>query len=564
MKLPFVLVIFVLHAFSGWSQSTTDSTVVPSAEFHREIINLHLNTTFFLAGETLLFKVHCLNADDSAKQSSLSSVAYIELVGEDGRPAAQLKVVLKNGVGSGDFFFGEKFASGNYTLMAYTKWMRNFSQADFFRCNVTVLNPEIRSYTFGKSEGKELSEREASSSATAGVVINFDKKGYDKRSKVSLEVVANKSAALNLSINVRVFDPELKVIRNCDPGNTQSSRSKQISFLPDLRGELISGRITDKNGDAVASRLVTLSSPSTEFAFLISTTDKHGKYYFNATRLKADHFLLGMYQEGQENYFIINDDSFLDDYSDFTPPKLSIDTGISDLIRRRHLSTQVENAFYSMKKDSVLKATTPRRFYATPDKIYHLDEYTRFTTMEDVFREIIPEVVVKKRDKDFSLTLKNLNTGFKFNNPPLILVDGIPVSNANIIMTHDPLVIKDISLMARHYFYGGLEADGIMSIETYAGDGKNIPVEGMTPVKYIQPLSPKIYSSPDYERSIPLKRIPDFRTQLYWDPFVNILPGESRSVSFFTGDLAGTYFVEIFGKTSSGECIYWKESFMVR
>jgi hypothetical protein len=109
-----------------------------------------------------------------------------------------------------------------------------------------------------------------------------------------------------------------------------------------------------------------------------------------------------------------------------------------------------------------------------------------------------------------------------------------------------------------------LDCDGIVSIETYHGDAKNIPVTNMTRVNYISPLPGKIYYSPQYESQAALTRIPDFRTQLFWSPTLDLDPGAMKTLSFFTGDLPGKYVIEVVGLTSRGDRIYETKTFEVK
>src|SRR5688572_23712177 len=89
----------------------------------RESIGMHLNTHLFVTGETVLFTIHCKTGE---KLSELSSVAYVEVINNELTPVFQFKIKLDHGVGYGDFFLTGKIPSGNYTIIAYTRWMRNF------------------------------------------------------------------------------------------------------------------------------------------------------------------------------------------------------------------------------------------------------------------------------------------------------------------------------------------------------------------------------------------------------------------------------------------------------
>src|SRR5688572_14472055 len=70
-----------------------------SDSIRTESLNVHLNTTFFVAGESLLFRIYCVDA--KGRPSIYSSTAYVELIGKDKKPLAQIKVKLLNGIGTG-------------------------------------------------------------------------------------------------------------------------------------------------------------------------------------------------------------------------------------------------------------------------------------------------------------------------------------------------------------------------------------------------------------------------------------------------------------------------------
>jgi hypothetical protein len=559
MKATLQILIFSFVAWNvGWAQKP--------GPLPEESLMLHLNTTFFLTGETLHFKIYCLDKNSSGKISQLSSVAYVELVGEDQQPLTQMKVRLEKGVGHGDFFFPGNIPSGNYMLIAYTKWMRNFDEKLFFHTTITVINPLIRppvSDTSARVAVEGLREPQAHHD---GLLLQTDKESYGIRERVSIKLANDTDVTMFLSANVRLLEPEINSAFSLGEFVTNNNGQpglKEIRFLPEIRSELISGILKDKiNGKPLAGALVSLSSPSQNFEFIMSTTDSIGRYYFNSRNIGSDYILLHPHSAPQ-GVIIEPDAEFLGKYISFTPPKLRIDSSMKKMINRRHVSLQVENAFYNAKKDSLAPMQKNGRFFGKPDKSYNLDDFTRFPSMEDVFREIIPQVVVKIRDGNFFLVMISGVNSYRFQNPPLVLVDGIPIDNTNAFMKYDPSLIKTISLITRRYYYGGLETEGIISVETFDGDAKNLPLGDLVRVKYTRPEAEKIYYFADYENNQTLTRIPDFRTQLYWNPSVEVNASSTTTLNFFTGDLPGTYVAEIVGFTSTGKQIYYTKEFQV-
>jgi hypothetical protein len=109
-------------------------------------------------------------------------------------------------------------------------------------------------------------------------------------------------------------------------------------------------------------------------------------------------------------------------------------------------------------------------FYGTADNSYLLDEYTRFATLEEVFREFVAEVRISKQGNDFRLSV--LNRPFKsfFDNPPLVLLDGVPVFDINRLMEIDPLKLRKIDVVTRKYYLGQLLNFGIISLFSFDRD----------------------------------------------------------------------------------------------
>jgi hypothetical protein len=120
-------------------------------------------------------------------------------------------------------------------------------------------------------------------------------------------------------------------------------------------------------------------------------------------------------------------------------------------------------------------------FYGKADKVYLLDDYVRFPTLEEVIREYISEVRLLKVRDQFGLSVMNIPFHKYFDNNPLILLDGVPVSDINHLLALDPLRIKKLEIMAGKYYFGSLICDGIVSFCSYKGDfaGYTLPEEAV-------------------------------------------------------------------------------------
>lgn len=109
-----------------------------------EKLFLHIDRPLYLSGETMWFKIYAIDGT-TARPLSLSSVAYVEILDSRSQPVLQSKIALAAAQGAGFFTLPAALASGNYTVRAYTSWMRNASPDTYFSSSVTILNTSTAS-----------------------------------------------------------------------------------------------------------------------------------------------------------------------------------------------------------------------------------------------------------------------------------------------------------------------------------------------------------------------------------------------------------------------------------
>jgi hypothetical protein len=115
----------------------------------QEEVLLVTNKDQFLTGENIYFQGF-VTSSKTGKLSGLSSLLYIELLDENQNPIYQTKLTLEQGLIVGDLFISTLIKSGNYDLIAYSRWMKN--RKDFYRVPITIYNPfEIYTPPISKS-----------------------------------------------------------------------------------------------------------------------------------------------------------------------------------------------------------------------------------------------------------------------------------------------------------------------------------------------------------------------------------------------------------------------------
>ena len=194
-------------------------------------------------------------------------------------------------------------------------------------------------------------------------------------------------------------------------------------------------------------------------------------------------------------------------------------------------------------------------FFGKPDAKYFLDAYTRFPTMEEVMREYVPGVFVRRRQGKFHFLLADRVTpqGI-FNQDPLILLDGVPVFSTDRIMEFDPLKVKKLEVVNALYYLGHLSFSGIVSYTTYKGDMAGFPLDPRALVQSYQfAQSRREFYAPRYEDALSREsRLPDFRNLLHWMPTLTTNAQGKGTLNFYTSDQTGTYRVVVQGLAADG------------
>lgn len=569
-QLSFLVMLCWLPALSQPGAAVAD---------HEQIF-VQLNSTFLITGETLYFKVLCRRKEDNTP-SMLSKVAYVELIDGSGTPVLQTKISLEEGGGHGDFFIPSTFASGNYTIIAYTRWMKNFPLGNFFAGRVIVVNPFRGPVNATANDnGKSSSEGAPAPGHPGGVQLDLPQRSFRPRQKVSVTLTSEHASALCVSVRKKEANLDdagtmvkrvlMEAAQPGDPASPISAKGEAGSTivtkarLPEIRGHLVTGKITPK-GDAGSKKNTLLASiPGLDFVFRATATDELGNFAMIVDRIpESSTMLFQVLGDEINNYTLEVDDPFLGDYSKFRPDVLSIDSSLRAIIDERNVYTQIENAYYDVNKDSATTGS-PVHFYRTPDKVYRLDDFTRFPTMEDIFREYVPEVILKHLRGTFTLQVVNADTGYPYSNEPLIMVDGVPLRDANMLMTYDPLKVERMEIIRDKYFYGALEFDGIISLKTYRGAIKDLPDLNAHRESLVRIQSGRKYSFPDYGTDgVKLARVPDYRLQLYWDPNVKAGGSQTTVVDFYTSDIEGDFEIVVEGFSTDGTLVSTRNVFSV-
>jgi hypothetical protein len=340
--------------------------------------------------------------------------------------------------------------------------------------------------------------------------------------------------------------------------NILKPADEKILYMPEQRSHVITAKISDAVTNLPAPQVPAfLSTPGTGIRLYTSRSNDHGevmfevKDFFNQNKIVLQTNLLQ-----DSTYKIEMNDPFSANLSSFRAPLFqpTAYTKARESILSQSIHTQVQYVFYS---DSVRSAKVKKdtvAFYGTPDEHYLLDDYTRFTTMEDVMREYVADLQVRKKSGKLQFWVLDQLSGFSFKGSSVVLVDGVPVFDMQKIMDFDPLKVQSLDIVTRRYFIGPAIFDGIVSYKTYSEDLAGFPLDPKVLIQNYEGVQgQREFYAPRYDDAKQFEsRLPDFRDLLYWNANVETGEDGKSHLEFYTSDQPGKYKVIIQGITSQG------------
>ncbi|MGV3600588.1 MAG: hypothetical protein ACO1N1_05240 [Dyadobacter fermentans] len=332
-----------------------------------------------------------------------------------------------------------------------------------------------------------------------------------------------------------------------------------VSFehLPEYDGHFIHARVLNKaDGKPAVNRDAYLASLDVPARLYVDMSDKEGRVKFEVRQFTGPKEITLQTNLGMDTTYRFEVASpFSRQFSTNPVPSFYFDKTLENQLLARSINMQTANAYlprvYAEKK-AVLTDSLP--FFGMPDEKYFLDDFTRFPTMEEVLREYVKGILVRRRQKEFHLRMiDKLLPNTYYTTDPLMLLDGIPIFDADKIIEMDPLKVKKIELLSSRYFLGPMTFTGIVSFSTYRGDLGGFELDPkvlVMPYEGVQ--AQREFYAPRYDGNNANSRIADFRNLLHWAPNVTTGKDGKATVEFYTSDQAGRYQVVIQGIAADG------------
>ena len=538
----------------------------------RERVYIQTDKQTYLAGELLWMKFYLTN--ESGLPSSFSKIGYVELVDETDAQV-QVKLDITNGVASGWMELPVTLSTGNYRLIAYTTNMRNEGETAFFNKTISIINTfKSEASVKVKSASKNVDTEglndvsnddaenvflDAGTFQQSNISIETDNQTYPLRSKSEIRIKDLPENIHSLSISVAGRDlvqNNESILKWNDDLKGIANLPVKSDFMAEYEGHIINGTIIDveTNQRAADERINSiLGFIGDQIRLFGGMTDNNSNIRFFTKKIKGKHEIAVSTVSVSEKKYAVAIETPFTPHSPKNIPGFLLNTEWEEQLLQRSVGMQVQ---YAYMMDSMSRVDTTYSFFRwKPDRSYILDEYTRFTTMEEIIIEFIPAVRFMQFDnRSFLSVLLNENGAFS-SGSTLVLLDGIPIMNHKHIINYNPLLVYKIDVYKDKFVFGNKHYEGMVSLTTYKHDYPGLVTDESTHIfDYEGTQVHRYFYSPSYAEGTNVdSKIPDYRHTLLWMPDIETDGLQTLSVPFSTSDLTGDFQVTVEGISKDGK-----------
>jgi hypothetical protein len=327
-----------------------------------------------------------------------------------------------------------------------------------------------------------------------------------------------------------------------------------VKLSPEYEGLTVSGIVTNKLSSRVMSDVPLLATfPGSDSKLYTAKSNKLGKFEFYLSNFSNHSNLLIIDPDPKQQLHISIDDQF-----DNRPPW---DSQVTPSFPSVAGKTLYDRLIYSQltKQFATTPAAKPLQrdslaFYGKPDSRYRLSDYVQFQTVEEVLREYVPDVIVRRISKALHIFALNHDDEKFFLDDALVLVDGTPIFDYNKLLSGNARSIRSLEVVARKYYKGPIAFKGIVNFNTFKKDFVDFEIDSTSFVFGLEGTGiEREFYSPSYpDQSVSQNRLPDFRTCLYWQPEINTSTSAPTQLHFYTSDTKGKFIGVINGLTDDG------------
>ncbi|MDP2337616.1 MAG: hypothetical protein Q8N05_14465 [Bacteroidota bacterium] len=506
----------------------------------------------YVSGETLLAKIY-------TPSENKSRIVYLDLVNKYGTRISGVSTVIKNNQADGFFQLPDSLSSGTYLLRAYLKntaaklkiireiWISNrFDGLEKTNQINRLLDSEnIQDTRSSQIEIENINPAYATNSNIGGT-IKID------------ETLLNEIDG-NLMVCVAQTDPSFI------PASYTWSASEGKEGLNEKKGMILTGTITDKKTSEPASGItVYLTIPDSIPGFQYYKTRNNGRFYFLLDNYYGSvQAIVQCFGNTPAQRLKIRMDELFAEPG--TLPKFK-----QQSINEEFKTNQIRNieavTFQKIFGQNKIKLSTPPvriqedyAYYGRPTSTVNPHLFIDLPNFTEVSRELLAGVKFRNYNNEPTMQVINTAKHYYFEENPLVLIDGIPIRDLNLIKDMGTVDIKRVDICQSERFYGDLRFPGVVAIYATKADYSRLPESDQFIRLKLEGFQvPSSLAPPEISES----SIPDLRQVIFWNP--SLEPDRILSVNCNTSAITGQYKLIVRGRLKNGTMIFAEKQFEVK
>lgn len=143
MQKQLLLVALLLNTFIFSAQNLLSEAIQKDLSAYeqlpQELVHLHLNKAKYVMGEQIAFSAYVVNKQN-LKPSEEAKNLYVQIKDSTNQIVYEDLYLINQGTAHNTIKIDSTFQKGNYTITAFTNWMRNFKEHNYFSDQIQIFD----------------------------------------------------------------------------------------------------------------------------------------------------------------------------------------------------------------------------------------------------------------------------------------------------------------------------------------------------------------------------------------------------------------------------------------
>jgi len=536
MERKIIILLLLFLAFSAKAQEKEGSS-------------LFTDRDLYISGETLLLKVFAPIAEQSG-------IVNIDLINREGKKISGIILEIIDHQADGFIYLPDSLSSGCYLLRTSTKTDKTSTIKVVYVTNRFRGLPESNA-DWQPSGIPSLKETPIPNLQVEGVEMRYKPRDKGHASiHIPAEILTQTDG--NLSVSVAGITPEFT-----SATYLQQSAAKTSQII-EKEGIILEGIVTDlKTAQPFKDAVVYLTIPDSIPGFKYYITGEDGRFFFQLKNYYGKIPVVIQCFDMKKTHLLkiaLSDTDSLRrglpafETRTFQPElRKRVEKNI-DAVTFRKIFNQQEITIQPLP---VIKRDT-YPYYGVPTKIIDPQLFIDLPNFNEISKELLPGVKFRTYNRIPTLQVFNAAQFYYFNDQPLLLLDGIPIRDLNVIKDMGTKDIDKVEICQSERFYGNLIFPGVVAIYTSKADYTRVPESDDLIKLNLDVIQPRATLNNSTAEQL---SDPDLRQVLLWQP--SLKPEPTITLDFQTSDIRGSFKLIIHGKTKDGSIFYKEQIFEV-